>query len=167
VRGLEQWLSAVNVLQNTASAPVAAGWCRPHRTVATDGKWLAPRDFLLAAGPAGGHPDRDLACLAVSRAATQRTLARMYYETIRQMHKMLGQLDTWLETAATHAESQDSDPNLFLGMRLAPDQFPFLRQVQTACDTAKLAAGRLAGKPPRSPIASKRSMSCGRASGRC
>jgi hypothetical protein len=70
----------------------------------------------------------------------------MYYETIRQMHKMLGQLDVWLETAATHAETEALDPNGFLELRLAPDQFPFARQVQTACDTAKLAASRLAGK---------------------
>jgi uncharacterized protein len=35
---------------------------------------------------------------------------------------------------------------VFVGLRLAPDQFAFARQVQTACDTAKLAAARLAGK---------------------
>jgi hypothetical protein len=35
-------------------------------------------------------------------------------------------------------------------MRLAPDQFAFVRQVQTACDTAKLAAARLAGQTPPS-----------------
>jgi len=33
-----------------------------------------------------------------------------------------------------------------VGLRLAPDQFAFARQVQTACDTAKLAASRLTGK---------------------
>ena len=37
-------------------------------------------------------------------------------------------------------------------MRLAPDQFPLVRQVQVACDTPKLAAARLAGKePPKHP----------------
>jgi hypothetical protein len=35
---------------------------------------------------------------------------------------------------------------VFLGLRLAPDQFAFARQVQAACDTVKLAAARLAGK---------------------
>ncbi len=35
---------------------------------------------------------------------------------------------------------------LFLGFRLAPDQFPLARQVQITCDTAKLGAARLAGK---------------------
>jgi hypothetical protein len=70
----------------------------------------------------------------------------MYYETFRQMKKQLGQMDRWLERAAATAKEKSFDPNLFLGFRLAPDQFAFARQVQTACDTAKLAASRLTGK---------------------
>ena len=35
---------------------------------------------------------------------------------------------------------------MFLAFRLAPDQFAFVKQVQTACDTTKLAASRLSGK---------------------
>jgi hypothetical protein len=70
----------------------------------------------------------------------------MVYETFGQMKKMLGQLDKWLEAATAFATSKSFDPNVFLGMRLAPDQFSFVRQVQTACDTAKLAASRLSGK---------------------
>jgi uncharacterized protein len=70
----------------------------------------------------------------------------MYYETFRQMKKMLGQLDLWLEAAGAAAKAKSFDPNLFLGFRLAPDQFAFARQVQIACDTAKLAASRLGGK---------------------
>jgi hypothetical protein len=62
------------------------------------------------------------------------------------MKKMLGQLDRWLEMAETHAKQKSFDPNLYLGFRLAPDQFAFARQVQIACDTAKLAASRLTGK---------------------
>lgn len=70
----------------------------------------------------------------------------MYYETLGQMNKMLGQLDKWLVAATEYAKSRSFDPNVLLGMRLAPDQFGFARQVQTACDTAKLAAARLSGK---------------------
>ena len=70
----------------------------------------------------------------------------MYFETVGQMKKMLGQLDHWLDAAAAFAQKKSFDPNLFLGFRLAPDQFAFARQVQAACDTAKLAASRLAGK---------------------
>jgi len=70
----------------------------------------------------------------------------MYYETFRQMKKLLGQLDGWLQSAATLAQTKSFDPNVFLTLRLAPDQFTFARQVQTTCDTAKLAASRLTGK---------------------
>ena len=70
----------------------------------------------------------------------------MIYETIRQMHKMLGQLDKWLVAAQEHGKKKSFDPNVFMTMRLAPDQFAFARQVQSACDTAKLATARLTGK---------------------
>ena len=70
----------------------------------------------------------------------------MYYAIFSQMKKQLGQLDTWLDAAAADAKAKSFDPNVFLGLRLAPDQFAFARQVQSACDTAKLAASRLSGK---------------------
>jgi len=70
----------------------------------------------------------------------------MIYETIRQMHKMLGQLDKWLVAAQEHGKKKNFDPNVFMTMRLAPDQFAFARQVQSACDTVKLATARLTGK---------------------
>jgi hypothetical protein len=70
----------------------------------------------------------------------------MYFELIGQMKKMLGQLDKWLEAAGAFAASKKFDPVVFASLRLAPDQFAFARQVQNACDTAKLVAARLAGK---------------------
>ncbi|HYO98439.1 MAG TPA: DUF1993 domain-containing protein [Polyangiaceae bacterium] len=70
----------------------------------------------------------------------------MYYASFRQMKKMLGQLDKWLETANAYAASKSFDSKVFVTARLAIDQFPFARQVQAACDTAKLAASRLTGK---------------------
>src|SRR5688572_11049946 len=70
----------------------------------------------------------------------------MYYETFCQMKKMLSQLDKWLAAAAELAKTRSFEPNLFLEARLAVDQFPLVRQVQTACDTAKLGASRLTGK---------------------
>ena len=75
----------------------------------------------------------------------------MYYEVFCRMKKMLGHMDAWLEAAATFAKSKSFDPNVFLGMRLAPDQLPFSRQVQTACDTAKLGASRVTGKDAPKP----------------
>ena len=70
----------------------------------------------------------------------------MYYAIFSQMKKQLAQLDKWLDTAAADAKARAFDPNVFITLRLAPDQFAFARQVQTACDTAKAAASRLTGK---------------------
>lgn len=70
----------------------------------------------------------------------------MFHEIFAQMHKQLVQLDTWLDIAAKYASEQGFDPGELLQLRLAPDQFPFVRQVQIACDTVKLAASRLTGK---------------------
>jgi hypothetical protein len=70
----------------------------------------------------------------------------MHYETFGQMKKMLGQMDTWLTAAGAHLEAKKIDPSALFGARLSLDQFPFVRQVQITCDTAKLAASRLTGK---------------------
>src|SRR5579864_511927 len=94
-----------------------------------------------ARGIDGIYPSQSLA-----DSANRSRLAAMYIETFRQMKKQLGQLDKWLDSATAFAQKKSFDPNLFLGFRLAPDQFAFARQVQTACDSVKLAAARLSGK---------------------
>jgi hypothetical protein len=71
----------------------------------------------------------------------------MYIETLRQFKKQLGQLDKWLGLASEYAKSRNFDAGVFPTLRLAPDQFPLARQVQTACDTVKLAVAYLTGKP--------------------
>jgi hypothetical protein len=76
----------------------------------------------------------------------------MYYVLFSQMKKQLGQLEKWLAKAEEFAEAKKIDKAVFSTFRLAPDQFPFSRQVQITCDTAKLAASRLTGKDaPSSP----------------
>lgn len=70
----------------------------------------------------------------------------MYYEAFSQFKKTLGQLATWLDKAEAFAKEKSFDANLFLNFRLAPDQLPFVKQVQIACDTAKLGSSRLTGK---------------------
>jgi hypothetical protein len=71
----------------------------------------------------------------------------MYTETFNQFKKQLGQLDKWLGTASDYAKSKNVDPDVFVGLRLAVDQFPLARQVQICCDTVKLTVGFLTGKP--------------------
>jgi hypothetical protein len=70
----------------------------------------------------------------------------MYYDLFLEMKKMLGQVGTWLDKAEAHAKEKGFDANSYVGFRLAPDQLGFARQIQIACDTAKLGASRLTGK---------------------
>jgi len=70
----------------------------------------------------------------------------MYYQIIGQYKKSLRQLDSMLAASLEHAKTKSFDPSILPSLRLAPDQFPLSRQVQIACDTAKLGAARLAGK---------------------
>lgn len=70
----------------------------------------------------------------------------MYIDMFAQFKKMLNQMDHWLTTAGAYAKEKSFDPKVFMELRLAPDQFPFARQVRMTCDTAKLAASRLSGK---------------------
>jgi hypothetical protein len=76
----------------------------------------------------------------------------MHAGTIPQFIKMLDNLERWIDKAVEHAKKKNFDPSVYLGARLAPDQFNFLRQVQSACDQAKAAAARLSGtEPPKHP----------------
>jgi len=71
----------------------------------------------------------------------------MLYElTAIQFSKMLGNLNRILDKSAIYAESKKIDMEVLLNSRLAPDQFHLIRQVQIACDTAKLGVARLTGK---------------------
>lgn len=70
----------------------------------------------------------------------------MYVATCTQFAKMLNNLLLMLDKAVAHAEMKKYDVKNVLNARLAPDQFHFIRQVQIACDAAKLMAARLSGQ---------------------
>lgn len=70
----------------------------------------------------------------------------LYDATVPVFSKMLRNVEKWLDLAVAHAEQKELDPAVLLAARLAPDQFPLLRQIQVACDNAKLTSARLAGK---------------------
>jgi hypothetical protein len=53
-----------------------------------------------------------------------------------------------LDKAAQHAEARKIDSAVLLNARLAPDMFPFVRQVQIACDHVKRGMALLAGHEP-------------------
>jgi hypothetical protein len=71
---------------------------------------------------------------------------RLYDVAVPQPVKMLGNLDRWLGAAIGFADRKKFEINNLMKARLAPDQFTFDKQVQTACDNAKFFAARLAGK---------------------
>ena len=70
----------------------------------------------------------------------------LYSATVPQLQKMLENLDKWLQKAEAYAETKKFDANTLVAARLAPDQYPLVRQVQAACDQAKYAAAYLSGK---------------------
>ncbi|QDK45416.1 DUF1993 domain-containing protein [Bdellovibrio sp. ZAP7] len=69
----------------------------------------------------------------------------MYDTLVVQFTKMLGNLNNFLDKSAQFADAKKFQPEVLLNSRLAPDQFPLMRQIQIACDTAKLASARLTG----------------------
>lgn len=66
------------------------------------------------------------ACLPVLRTA----LSNLYHCLVK---------------ASDSARQRGFDPDVFVGLRLAPDMLPFAAQVRIACDVAKYGAARLGG----------------------
>ncbi len=76
----------------------------------------------------------------------------LYTVTIPPMRKALTALSGILDKLSAHAEGKQLEwhpagmqEEALLQSRLISDQFPFVRQVQVACDNAKGCAARLAG----------------------
>jgi hypothetical protein len=69
----------------------------------------------------------------------------MYDFSIPVLVRGLTNLSAILDKAAAHAAAKKFDCAVLAQARLFPDMYPLTRQVQIACDTAKGAAGRLAG----------------------
>ena len=74
------------------------------------------------------------------------------YDAIRQFAKTLENVEKWMDKAEEHAKDRAFEVDVLAQARLAPDQYPFVRQVQSACDQAKYAAAYLSGaKAPSHP----------------
>src|SRR4029079_14330517 len=69
----------------------------------------------------------------------------MYDATVPVFLQMLNNLSAILDKAEADAMNRKIDPEVLLNYRLAPDMFPFVRQIQIATDLAKGAAALLAG----------------------
>jgi hypothetical protein len=69
----------------------------------------------------------------------------MYGMSVGQFLPMLANLRVFIDKAEANAKARNFDANVLMTARLAPDMFPFNRQVQLTCDFAKNSSARLAG----------------------
>jgi hypothetical protein len=72
----------------------------------------------------------------------------MYKASVPQLDRALRNLSAIIDKAQAHASGRKIDPQVLLSMRLYPDMFPLIRQVQTATDFAKSIVSRLRGQEP-------------------
>ena len=70
----------------------------------------------------------------------------LYALSVQTFVDALTDLSGVLDKGIEHAKAKKLDPGSFLAARLAPDMFTLIQQVQTACDHAKSAVARLAGR---------------------
>jgi uncharacterized protein len=69
----------------------------------------------------------------------------MHSASVPVFSRILGNMLGWLDRAEAHAQARKFDAVNYLGLRLAPDMLPLVRQVQIASDAAKACMSRLAG----------------------
>jgi hypothetical protein len=69
------------------------------------------------------------------------------HDALQLFTKTLDNLEKWMEKAYQYAKERSFDVDVLAQARLAPDQFSFVQQVQSACDQAKYAAAYLGNKP--------------------
>ena len=76
----------------------------------------------------------------------------LFDETIPQFLRVLDNMDAWLDAGVAYGKTKGFEPAVLLGARLAPDQYPLIRQISAGCDQAKATAARVTGKePPKHP----------------
>jgi len=72
----------------------------------------------------------------------------LYQSSVPVYERALTAFLAILDKAEEHAQARKFNPDNYLAMRLSPDMFPFVRQVQSFCDHAKNSSYRLAAKDP-------------------
>lgn len=70
----------------------------------------------------------------------------MHHQTAQQFSRMLTNVGRFMDKAEEFAKAKKFEPDVFLTQRLAPDMYPFAKQIQIACDMAKNGTARLAGQ---------------------
>jgi hypothetical protein len=88
---------------------------------------------------------------AACRDPLSEVYSMLYDLTVVQFSKMLGNLSAVLAKGEQFAAAKKADMSVLLNSRLAVDQFNLTRQIQIACDTAKLGVARVLGKDATAP----------------
>jgi hypothetical protein len=73
--------------------------------------------------------------------------AAIFQFCTKQQVRTLKNLQGILKKSAEFADHKKFNMEVLLQARLAPDQFPLMRQIQIACDTAKFNCARFTGTP--------------------
>ena len=69
----------------------------------------------------------------------------LYDLTVPVFTHSLKSLSAIIDKAVAHADATGANADAWLSLRLIEDMHPFSKQVQTACDSAKLCVSRLSG----------------------
>jgi hypothetical protein len=69
----------------------------------------------------------------------------MHEACVPSIVQMIKSLNAIIDKANAHCEARKIDPAVLVNFRLAPDMFPFSRQIQIVSDQAKGVVARLAG----------------------
>lgn len=72
----------------------------------------------------------------------------MHQAAVPSLLQILNSMNSLLDKTAEFCAAKKIDESVILNFRLAPDMFPFARQVQIVTDQAKSAVCRLAGVEP-------------------
>ena len=72
----------------------------------------------------------------------------MYQASVPRLANTLENLSNILDKAQVHVDTHPIDVATLLNYRLAPDMYPFFKQVQIACDKARSVIARLADLDP-------------------
>src|SRR6266702_6602136 len=127
---------------------MASGWsrmsmsrCPSTRTAATERRSTSSRSRSPALGGS-----REGTRWAIVRCSRKEALMN-HNDAVRLFAKTLQNVERWMDKAAAHAKAKSFEVDVLAQARLAPDQYPLVRQVQSACDQAKYAAAYLGGKP--------------------
>ncbi|MCD6674723.1 MAG: DUF1993 domain-containing protein [Burkholderiaceae bacterium] len=69
----------------------------------------------------------------------------MYQASVPRLANVLENLSNILDKAQAHVDAGHADVATLMNYRLAPDMYPFFKQVQIACDKARSVVARLTG----------------------